>query len=617
LAEITHQLRATNMPNYPPQSAAGTLSGTDVISGQDPLGLTRQLPDRYRIQETSSGRVIQCTDVPNLKVSVSRDLSISASAARKAAPGTIFLDGVARCEPFMDHEKQIYNLDHHEGCVRAFTLSACEQALVLSMKGLDLREREWNILANEPDLDTVLAIWILLNHRRIQNREFTNRQRLLTLVRLEGTIDALGLELKELSGLPPELSTAMQRLIDHLRREEIRLKKDALWDDIGFLDYTADLLHRIDRMIYRPSDFSDFQEVKELARADINGKRIVIAVEADMGIYEIEPLLKNIYGDRLGWVVLKRGQNTYTLRQMDIFMPVTLERVYDRLNFIDRAVRYRDQQNQWGGSVEIGGSPRESGTLLTPAEIVTACRDAVQNTGFFRQLARFLGTTALVALIIAAAVAGRYFWPPTAWLSGLHPDHVLAAPAFGMHIGFLLAAIVALVPVAFRRPWQFGLAWPVGKIWWAFLPLAVLGGLAGSSIPFLSLPPVVKPAWGLWLLSLLMAPVAIELLFRSLVHGLLAQSARIGRPKSRLFLSWPLVGAALLFAGYTLWQAPSGISPAHILEHPLSLLPPVLGAFSLGLVFGLVRERSQSIIPPIIFHIIAAGTVLATTHFAF
>jgi membrane protease YdiL (CAAX protease family) len=604
------------MPKHQPQSATSTLSGTDVMSGHDPLGLARQLPDRYRIQETSSGRVIQCTDAPNLKVSVNRDLSISASAARKAAPGTIFLDGVARCEPFMDHEKQIYNLDHHEGCVRSFTLAACEQALVLSMKGLDLREREWNILANEPDLDTVLAIWILLNHRRIQNREFTNRQRLLTLVRLEGTIDALGLELKELSGLPPELSAAMQRLIDHLRREEIRLKKDGLWDDIGFLDYTADLLHRIDRMIYRPSDFSDFQEVKELARADINGKRIVIAVEADMGIYEIEPLLKNIYGDRLGWVILKRGQNTYTLRQMDIFMPVTLERVYDRLNFIDGAVRYRDQQNQWGGSVEIGGSPRESGTRLTPAEIVNACRDAIQDTGFIRQMVRFLGTAGLVALITAVALAGRYVWPPTDWLAGLQHGHIMAEPAFGMYLGFLLATMVALFPVAFRRPWQFGLAWPVGKVWWAFLPLAALGGLVGSSIP-VPLTPAIKPLWGLLLLGLLLVPLTFELLFRSLVHGLLAQSARIGRPKSRPFLSWPLVGAALLFAGYPLWQNPSGVSLANLLAHPLSHLQPVLGAFLLGLVLGVVRERSQSIIPPIIFHIIAAGTALAAAHFAF
>jgi membrane protease YdiL (CAAX protease family) len=572
------------------------------------------MPERYRIQESRGEFVIQCTDTPNLRVHISRDISISASAARKAAPGTIFLDGVARSEPFMDHEKQIYNLDHHEGCVRSFTLSACEQALVLSLKGLDLREREWNILANEPDLDTVLAIWILLNHRRIQDREFANRQRLFTLVRLEGTIDALGLEMKEFSGLPPDLCQSMLRLIDHLRREEIRLKKDALWDEVDFLDYTATLLHQIDRMIYRASDFSNFQEIKELARADINGKRIVVAVEADMGIYEIEPLLKNIYGERLGWVVLKKGQNTYTLRQMDIFMPVTLERVYDRLNFIDPSVKYRDSQNHWGGSVEIGGSPREGGTRLTPQEIVNACQDAVQSKGLLRQAYRFLGTTGLVVLIAAAAAVGGYFWPPMAWLAGVQRDHMLSTPAFGMNLIFLLATLLALTPVAFRRPWQFGLALPVGKIWWAFLPLVVLGALAGAGNP-LSLPPVTQPQWGDWLLWLGITPIALELLFRSLAHGLLAQYARIGRPKKRLFLSWPLIGAALLYAGFSLWLDTSSTSIALILEHPLMHMKPALGAFLMGIVLGIVRERSQSIIPPIIFHALSAATVMATLHY--
>jgi len=604
------------MPNRPTKSAANAFSGTDLLSGHDPLGLARQMPERYRIQTLNNVPVIQCTDAPNLKVQVSRDLSISASAARKAAPGTIFLDGVARCEPFMDHERQIYNLDHHEGCVRAFTYATSEQALVLSLKGLDLREREWNILANEPDLDAVLAIWILLNHRRIQNREFANRQRLMTLVRLEGTIDALGLELKEFSGLPAEVSKTMQRLIDHLRREEIRLKKDALWDEINFLDYTADLLHQIDRMIYRPSDFSDFQEIKELARADINGKRVAIAVEADMGIYEIEPLLKNIYGDRLGWVILKKGRNTYTLRQMDIFMPVTLERVYERLNFIDPAVKYRDRQNHWGGSVEIGGSPRDSGTGLTPLEIVNACRDAAQDIKFGRQFVRFLATSSLVAVIAAAASAGRHFWPPMAWLAGIGREQIWATPAFGMHLTIILAVFLALLPAASRRPWQYGLAMPVGKIWWSFLPLAALAGLTGAVVlPTFSVE--IRPQWGILLMGLAIVPAVMELLFRSLAHGLLAQTAPIGRPKRRPFLSWPTLGSSLLFAGYILWQASSGTSLTQILAKPLTHLQPALGAFLFGLVLGITRERSQSIIPPIIFHIVAAAGVLAATTISF
>ena len=180
-------------------------------------------------------------------------------------------------------------------------------------------------------------------------------------------------------------------------------------------------------------------------------------------------------------------------------------------------------------------------------------------------------------------------------------------PTFGMYLGFLLTTMLALVSVAFRRPWQFGLAMPVGKIWWAFLPLAALAGVISSVSP-LSLPHAITPAWGIWLLSLLMAPVALELLFRSLVHGLLAQSARISRPKSRILLSWPMVGASLLFAGYTLWQTSSGVSLAYAFwSARCRTCMPVCGAFLLGLVLGVVRERSQSIIPPIIFHMVAIG----------
>ena len=602
------------MPNRKLTSAVDAASGTEVLSGHDPLGLARQIPDRYRIQQTNSGPVIQCTDAPNLKVQVSRELSVSASAARKAAPGSIFLDGVARCEPFMDHEKQIYNLDHHEGCVRAFTLATCEQALILSLKGLDLRDREWNIMANEPDLDTVLAIWILLNHRRLQDRGFANRQRLLTLVRLEGTIDALGLELKEFSGLPPDLAQSMQRLIDHLRREEMRLKKDALWDEANYLEYTADLLHQIDRMIFRPSDFTDFQEIKELARADINGKRIVVAVEADMGIYEIEPRLKTLYGERLGWVILKKGPKTYTLRQMDIFMPVTLEQVYDRLNFIDAAVRYRNRQNHWGGSVEIGGSPRETGTRLSPQEIVNACRDAVQDQGLLRQSYRFLEAAGMVFLAMAGAVAGRHFWPTTAWLTGIERAHVIASPSFGMYLGLMLATFLMLVAVAFRRPWQYGLAAPEGKQWWIYLPIVVMGGLAGVGDLY-RLPDHMTHPGDIWFLGIIMAPIGIEMLFRSLIHGFLAQSARIGRPKSPVFFSWPMVGAALLFAIFAAGHYISVIPFKHLTEKPLMILPSVIGIFLMGLIMGLVRERSQSILPPILFQMAAAATYIAATHF--
>ena len=78
-------------------------------------------PDRYAVKSVGTDRVLTCLEAPNLQVVIKAGLTVTASAARKAPPGTIYLDGVAQTEPFLDHEKKVYNLDHHEGCVRTFT----------------------------------------------------------------------------------------------------------------------------------------------------------------------------------------------------------------------------------------------------------------------------------------------------------------------------------------------------------------------------------------------------------------------------------------------------------------------------------------------------------------
>ena len=92
-------------------------------------------PQRYVIKDSNAGRILNCLEAPNVAVHIETGLSVSASAARKSSPGTIYLDGAAQCEPFMDHEKHIYNFDHHEGCLRPFTLSTCEQVLIMILKG--------------------------------------------------------------------------------------------------------------------------------------------------------------------------------------------------------------------------------------------------------------------------------------------------------------------------------------------------------------------------------------------------------------------------------------------------------------------------------------------------
>lgn len=582
-----------------------TKVGQETTNGKFKPNASSDLPERYTIKANGQEKILTCLEAPNLNVHIEKALTFSSAVTKKSPAGTIFLDGVAQCEPFMDHERRIYNMDHHEGCVRAFTLSTCEQALVMCLKGLDLQGREWNIFANEPDLDTLLAIWVILNHARIAKQDANQRRLLFSLIRYEGVIDALGLELKELSALSPELMRKMQRVIDYLRTDEIALKKENRWFDIDYLKYTQSLLHKIDQLFYKPSDFIDYQGLEELARIDLTEKRIAAVVEASMGIYEIEPHLNKLYGNQLGIVFLKKGPNSYTVRKMDIFMPTPLACIYDRLNFVDAAVRYRTFGNKWGGAADIGGSPRETGTHLTPLEIMHACREAVRKPNWLQKMQRFGTTMALAGFIIGCAYLVSLIWAPGDWLEIAHLAPILSSPIFGFALTLLFGSGIGLTIVAYHRPWQYGWTLPVGASWWLLLPVAIVSGVAGG----LWAPGdmIDKEDWAtVIVLGIVTIPLAVEILFRSLVHGLLAQWATIQRHDTPWFLSWPAVGNSLLYLGF--WYILIRyVHPEPLILEPAMFLLALASAILLSLTASMVRERSQSVQPAIFFHMLAAA----------
>ncbi len=566
-------------------------------------------PDRYAIKEVGMDRILTCLEAPNLQVIIKAGLTVTASAARKAPPGTIYLDGVAQIEPFLDHEKKVYNLDHHEGCVRTFTLATCEQALIMCVKGLDLRDREWKIYANEPDLDTILAIWIILNHQRINNREAIQRRSLFALVRLEGIIDALGLELRELSGLPADLLQKLMKVIDRLRTEELDLKKAGEWTKTNFPEYTMRVLRKLDQFLIKLGELDDFKGIEELARIELINNRIAVVVASDLGIYELEPHLIKLYGNRLGWVALRRGENDYTLRQMDLFMPVSLEDVYQRLNFMDPAVKGRMGVSRWGGSGDIGGSPRDLGTKLTPSEIVSACRDVIEKRSDIRHIKRFLTSMALTALIVVAAIATAQNWQPTRWLDRETLGQCTQSPIFGFHTALLALTLIMLGVLAMRRPWQFGIMLPTGKDWWRLLPFAVVCGLSGV-LPVPDKALFAADPWVAWSLALILIPFSMELLFRGLVHGMMAQLATIQDGESRWFFSGPAIGSALLYAivvGVQITVMPCDPTTSVTLS---LLIRSTTVAAIFGLGAAMIRERSHSMLPAWLFHAVAMATVL-------
>lgn len=566
-----------------------------------------QLPDRYCIKEDEDGRYLYCAELPEVKVRIRRDFSVTGNAARKFPPGTIFLDGAAQSEPFLDLERRVYNLDHHEGCERRFTMSACEQAMVLVLRGLDLRERPWTVYANEPDLDTVMAIWVLLNSVHLQGTNDSIKHTVLPLVRLEGLIDVQGLEFLEFSGFPREHLEETHRQLEWLRSAGAVM--EAQEDHVDVLAGTMAQLRLIDQLVYPRGFIEELPGVEELARDELTDDRIVVVCRSEEGIYEIEKALKRLYGKRLGLIVLQKDERTYTLRQVDSFLPVTLEAAYRRLNLVDPAVKRHKSANRWGGSGEIGGSPRGSGTHMKPAEIANACRRAYRRP----PLAARLGSVGIAFLLSALPMAVGWFMESLgaafpAWSRAHWQGSPLAFSVGGLSVAAVLLGVLARG----RRRRLLGLQLPQGLAWLWTVPIALLGAVMGGAwTPPLDLGSGLVPST-VGLAALLAFPLLAELTFRGISHGVMLSSFSAQGARGAWFLSWPAALSAIFYAVWTvpLWH-PS-LSAAELLWPGLSPAIPLAGALLFGATLGLCRERSASLLAPLALHYLGLAAVAVT-----
>jgi hypothetical protein len=573
-------------------------------AGQAVDATVKLLPSRYSVRESPKGPYLTCVEAPNLIVRIKFGWSVSSRSARRFPKGTIFLDGAARGRPFLDSRRRIYNLDHHEGCIRSFTLATCEQAMVLILKGLDLRASDWTIYSNDPDLDVVIAIWLLLNHSRINADGSQVKQQIMPIVRLQGVIDTHGLELMDLSGFSDDEQQRWLAVIEGLRQQELSLKKAKAWSSTDHLAYVEHVLRAIDEIVYSAHDFEQLGVVDELARIEIEGERTAIVCRSDHGIYDVEKRLRKLLGDRLGLIVLQQGQSVYTVRQVDPFLPITLDAVYTRLNQLDAAV---DENNCWGGSGDIGGSPRASGSKLGAGEIAGICDWAFHPPGAHRRLATTIRLVMGVSLVLAAAILVTFRGWPGGSIPGAFALGGADTIAFLYASIALTAAGLLALGTRFRDRVSFGIRLPIGRSWLLLcLPPALIAAVAGGSWAPLHLIIRHHSLGPLGLLIPALGAAAAELLFRGLVHGYLVDKFHIQRPGGDWFLSVPNVLAAVM----------SGIAAVVLLVAPTWSLPGswqllqavhwIAAIFLLALTCGVVRERSGSLVASVIIHALAA-----------
>ncbi|MEE4273705.1 MAG: CPBP family glutamic-type intramembrane protease [Thermoanaerobaculales bacterium] len=421
----------------------------------------------------------------------------------------------------------------------------------------------------------------------------------MPLVRLEGVIDGLGLDLAELTGFPDDLQQSTMAIIQRLRQDEIAHKRDASWEDLDVLEFTASALRRIDEAFFTAEDLEISLEIEELSRTWIAPQRVAIGCRSSAGIYEVESKLRDIHGDRLGLIVLEKGHGVYTLRQTDPFLGTTLNDLYRRLNLVDPHAR-GDQR--WGGPEDIGGSPRADGTGLSLDAIMGACRRVYDPPGRGRRISSILAASAIAALAMALALLASGSWE-LGGFSDSQPPGLLAGGS-----ALLGLALLALW-FARSRWWTHpGLGRPRSWSFLLLLPAAGAASLAGGAWTPLQLAfagaPVHAADWRL-LPAAVGGIVGFELLFRGLCQGIMITTHPAMLWTGRRFLSVPNLVTALLSTGAIMLTT---LPPFRLKDRSVSVALWALAACVMGLSCGFARERSGSVWAAVIVHLASAMT---------
>lgn len=559
------------------------------------------LPNRYQLRDRADGPVLLSSEAPGVTVNIDRGHAFSEAEARKLGERVILLDGAGQFGPLVDDVAHLYNLDHHEGCLRAFTLATCEQALILVLKGLKLDKGDWTLYANEPDLDTVFAIWVLLNYRRVRNLTPRQRDAILPLLRLEGAIDANGFEIGEQCGLTQVQLRREKERLDLLHAHELEIKGRGEWGGTDLIEYTRDMLLRIDHYVFTSADFRDYSSVEEVyGHVELGVDHVAVVCRDNAGIYEVERRLKKVWGDRLGIIALERESGQFTLRRTAGLAGIDLEDAYSKFNLLDPVVDGRPPEKRWGGSDDIGGSPRPQGTGLTPLEISNILKLTFKTMSPWQHVQRFATASLWTIGLVLAAVVAVFAWQVFAEPEGTPQQAALGLALAASVLG--LGAAVLTHKLSSGWTWLFGWRRPAGRDWWVVTPLIWLGAaLGGAWIPrqISTAPRDLVFAVS----ALLLAALALEMCFRGLLHGLLVLDDRVQVVKGRWFISRPAFVSGLLYAiatGIFSWRGwIAGTPLTQGLLQDLGICS--LAALVTGLALSMVRERSLSLWPGALF----------------
>ncbi len=288
--------------------------------------------------------------------------SFSWEAFKNATPKfSVALDGYVHEGPRFDQDRVIVNFNHHEGVDRLATRATCAQVLMAIRQGMFARFRnedgpQANVYVNDCDEDVCTSWFLLNNHHMVEG---TMNPMINRLVSMEDALDSTAGAYPYPVDLPALKELAW--VFEPYRQFRASGRLDAR-DPNSFRSIITDVENRILQHVTGRG-----KSVLSLdTRYDLIGGGNGWAMVKEVGPYARTAMFSD--GIKAYVSVRERsdGNWTYTIGKLSPFIPFDLLKLTEVLNKTDEAVT---ENNRWGGGDNIMGSPRATGSLLSPENL--------------------------------------------------------------------------------------------------------------------------------------------------------------------------------------------------------------------------------------------------------
>lgn len=285
---------------------------------------------------------------------------------KSAPPFSVALDGyVYGPSSFVQTDDGPYiNFNHHEGSQRWSTPSSSAQVFKNIQSGMldsfkDNGRTTINIFLNDADEDCCLAVWLLANHERVRKATSQLEPLLNDLIKMEDLLDTTAGACKY------DSNSSLIRQMAWIFEPYVQCRFEHRIASAGGAEM-AGIIREVGRRI---DEFAAGRGLEGVINAEYDllggGDKWILVREK--GPYARQALTAKPISFFVSLLDDIPGHYKYSIGKISPFDPVSLDEIYTVLN---QAEGLEDgAANSWGGSDMIGGSPRATGSRLSPAEI--------------------------------------------------------------------------------------------------------------------------------------------------------------------------------------------------------------------------------------------------------